>query len=136
MKKILLALLIGTATLTVGTSCTKEYYDVVPSITMVYERTADQWQSTSARDKHVDLSVPELTDYYVDQGIVSLAISFDSENTYYTLPATIRGVSYNFDYTTGSVRVYAQDPIYSDGTVTVPQRVFIKVSLTEADFVE
>ncbi|WP_437921733.1 hypothetical protein [Sphingobacterium sp. LRF_L2] len=136
MKKILLAFLIGTATLAVSSSCTKEYYDVVPSITMVYERDANQWTSQSAINKYVDLNVPELTSYYVSQGIVGLAISFDNEATYNTLPATIDGVSYNFDYTTGSVRVYAQDPIYTNGEISVPEHVFIKVSLTEADFVQ
>ena len=138
MKKILLAFLLGTATLAVGTSCTKEYYDtVVPSITMVYERTASQWETLTPNNKIVTLSVPELTSYYVQQGIVNVAISFDGEANYSTLPATIDGVSYNYEYTAGSLTIYAQDPIAQNGSsINVPQRAFFKVSLTEADFVE
>jgi len=139
MKKFLFSFLIGAITLTAFNSCTKEYntYETVPSITMVYERNANQWQTFSSKDKYLDLSVPELTNYYVRQGIVGLAISFDGENTYNTIPATIEGIAYSFDYTSGSVRIYAQDPIYDDNvTITVPANIFIKVSLTEADFVE
>lgn len=143
MKKILLALLIGTATLAATSSCTKEYYDVVPSITAVYSRTASQWGTQITETKtgkyitrYVDLTVPELSDYYVDQGIVALAISFDGEKTYNGLPATINGISYTYDYTTKSVRIYAQDPILADVPVNVPDKVFVKVSLTKADFVQ
>ncbi|PRD45587.1 hypothetical protein [Sphingobacterium haloxyli] len=138
MKKILLAIFIGTATVAVTSSCTKEYYDtVVPSITMVYERTASQWEVDDLDTDYVDLNVPELTDYYVNQGIVNVAISFDDEETYFAVPTTLDGVSYSYDYTTGSVRIYAQDPILEDGVpVPIPQHLFIKISLTEADFVQ
>ncbi|UIR56600.1 hypothetical protein LZQ00_01965 [Sphingobacterium sp. SRCM116780] len=136
MKRLLLALLIGSATLTSFSSCTKEYVTPV-SKTMVYERTANQWKANSSKDKYVDLDVPELSNYYVDQGVVTLAMSFDNEQTYNALPATIDGVSYNYDYTTGSVRIYAQDPIFENGTtINVPNHVFVKVTLTEADFVQ
>lgn len=138
MKRILLALLIGGATLTSFSSCTKEYITPV-SKTMVYERVANQWQSNgnTTKSKYVDLAVPELTNYYVDQGVITLAMSFDNEKTYNGIPATIDGVSYNYDYTTGSVRIYAQDPIFQNSTIVdVPDRVFVKVTLTESDFVE
>ncbi|SFT17920.1 hypothetical protein [Sphingobacterium wenxiniae] len=139
MKKILLACLIGTSSLLTLNSCTKEYnnYDMVPSITMVYERTANQWQTHASQDKYLDLNVPELKSYFVDQGIVNIAISFDNEKTYLAIPATFDGVAYSYDYTTGSVRIYAQDPIYEDGiSITVPSKVVIKISLTESDFVQ
>lgn len=138
MKKLLLTFLIGTATLAMTSSCTKEYYDtVVPSITMVYERTASQWRVDDLDTDYVDLSVPELTDYYVNQGIISVAISFDNEQTYFAVPTTLDGVAYSYDYTTGSVRIYAQDPILEDGiSVDIPEHLVIKVSLTEADFVQ
>ena len=106
MKKILLAFLIGTATLAVTSSCTKEYYDVVPSITMVYERTANQWGVDELDTDYVDLNVPELRDYYVNQGIVNVAISFDDEKIYFAVPTTLDGVAYSYDYTTGSVRKF------------------------------
>ncbi|MBB2952465.1 hypothetical protein [Sphingobacterium sp. JUb56] len=138
MKRILLALLIGGATLTSLSSCTKEYVTPV-SKTMVYERSANQWQSSGniTKSKYVDLGVPELSNYYVDQGVITLAMSFDNEKTYNAIPATIDGVSYNYDYTTGSIRIYAQDPIFENGTIIeVPTHVFVKVTLTQADYVE
>jgi len=137
MKKFLLAFVISTATLAMTSSCTKEYYDTVPSITMVYERTANQWEQINSNQIYVDLSVPELTNYYVDQGIVNVAISFDDENTYNTIPATIEAISYSYDYTTGSVRIYAEDPLLESGvSIDPPSHVFVKISLTEADFVQ
>jgi len=141
MKKLLLTFLIGTATLAVTSSCTKEYYDTVPSITMVYERTANQWQvdevDNEYRGLYIDLDVPELTNYYVNQGIVNVAVSFDNEQTYFAVPTTFDPVAYSYDYTTGSVRIYAQDPILDqDFSVTPPEHVVIKISLTEADFVQ
>lgn len=141
MKKILLAFLVGTATLAVTSSCTKEYYeeyyDMVPSITMVYERTANQWGVDDYGTDYLDLEVPELTNYYKDQGIVNVAISFNDEQTYLAIPTTFDAISYSYDYTTGSVRIYAQDPILEDGvTITPPAHIHIKISLTDADFVE
>ncbi|MFD1768132.1 hypothetical protein [Sphingobacterium suaedae] len=138
MKKILLACLIGTATLAVGTSCTKEYYDVIPSITMVYQRADNQWTyNSNTKVWYLDLPVNELTDYYVDQGIVNVAMSFDGETTYNAIPATFGAIAYSYDYTTGSVRIYAEDPIADTGVeITPPENIFIKISLTEADFVE
>ncbi len=136
MKKILLAFLLGTATLAVGTSCTKEYYEttVVPSITVVYQRTADQWQGTD-NQAFLTLSVPELTDYYVRQGVVNVAYSDDNEATYKSI-GTQGGNSYSYQYGVGSLTIKAEDPILGDFFVQVPDRIFIKVTLTDADYVE
>lgn len=139
MKRILLALTIGSASLISFTSCTKEYidyYETVPSKTMIYERTASQWQG-SGNTRYIDLSVPELTSYYLRQGIVSVAFSTNNESTYNAIPATIEAVSYSFDYQVGSIRVYMEDPILDDGiTLTPPSHVVFKVSLTDADYIE
>lgn len=79
MKKILLALLIGTATLGTLSSCTKEYYEMVPSISVIYTREAKDWNTKDPQSAYLDLNVPELTNYYVKQGVVNIAISFDGE---------------------------------------------------------
>jgi len=135
MKKILLALLIGTATLATTSSCTKEYYDVVPSITMVYERTANQWQGTD-NQAFLTLPIPELTNYYVQQGLVSVAYSDDKEQTYQSI-GTKSGAAYTFKYKVGELTLKAEDPILGkDIFVKVPERIFIKVTLTRADFVQ
>lgn len=139
MKKFLLAFFIGSATLAVTSSCTKEYYeeyyDMVPSITMVYERTADQWEG-SDNQAFLTLSVPELTEYYVQQGVVNIAYSDDGERTYKSI-GTQNGAAYTYEYGVGFVTILAEDPILDpDIFVEVPARIFIKVTLTDADFVQ
>ncbi len=143
MKRLLLTLTIAATTLAAMTSCTKEYiteeyYDTVPAKTMVYEKTATKypWQGTD-NAAYFTLPVQELTAYYINQGIVSLAISPDNETTYQTIPATINGVAYSYDYKVGSVTIYAEDPIMEDGSrIEVPDNLVIKVSLIDADWVE
>lgn len=139
MKRILLALVLATASAAVLSSCTKEYYDTVLSKTMVYERSAGSWQNdpnTPAR-KYLDLPVRELTQYYRNQGIVTVAMSVDNEESYQAIPATIDAVSFSYDYVIGSVRIYAEDPLMDDGiNVPVPTNAVFKVSLTDADWVE
>ena len=139
MKKLLLALAIGSASLLTLNSCTKEYidyYETVPSKTMVYERSANSWQGNGNR-KYIDLPVKELTNYYLKQGIVSVAMSTDDEKSYQAIPATIDGISFSFDYVVGSIRIYAEDPIMEAGiNVQVPSNAVFKISLTDADFVQ
>ena len=139
MKKLLLALAISGASLLTLNSCTKEYidyYENVPSKTMVYERSASSWQGTGNR-KFLDLPVKELTKYYLEQGIVTVAMSIDNEQSYQAIPATIDAVSFTYDYVVGSVRIYAEDPIMESGiNVGVPNNAVFKISLTEADFVQ
>ncbi|TDS16285.1 hypothetical protein [Sphingobacterium paludis] len=135
MKKILLAFLLGTATLAVGTSCTKEYYDTIfPSFTLVYQRTADQWQGTD-NQAILRLSVPELTLERLRQGVVTVAYSDDNEVTYKSI-GTQSGQSYSFQYGVGYVDIKAEDPILGDFFVEVPETIFIKVTITDADYVE
>jgi len=138
MKRLLLALTIATASFVAFTSCTKEYYDTVLAKTMIYEKTATRypWQGTD-NAAYFTLPVPELTSYYINQGIVSVAISPDNETTYQTIPATINGVAYSYDYKAGSITIYAEDPIMEDGSlIEVPDNLVIKVSLIDADYVE
>lgn len=138
MKRILLALAIASASLVTLNSCTKEYItnNYLPSQTMVYERVANDWKGSGNR-RYIDLPVKELTNYYLQQGIVTVAMSTDDEKSYQAIPATIDAVSYSFDYVVGSVRIFAEDPIMETGIdITVPQSAVFKVSLTDADFVE
>ncbi|NGM60451.1 hypothetical protein G5B30_00845 [Sphingobacterium sp. SGG-5] len=141
MKQLLLALVVTTASLLTFTSCTKEYiteqYDMVPSKTMIYERSASQWEPDGTARNYIDLPVNELTQYYINQGIVSVAMSVDDEESYFALPMTYEGIAYSFDYVVGSIRIYAQDPIIDAGvTIDPPANAVFKVSLTDADWVE
>src|SRR5690606_40351512 len=43
MKKILLAFVLVSASLAFFSSCTKEYYDMVPSKTLLYEKTSSRY---------------------------------------------------------------------------------------------
>lgn len=137
MKKFLLAFCIGTATLMASSSCTKEYYDqyydMVPSITAVYTVTGNSWTGDGSNNAYTDLDVPELTNYYIQQGIVNIALSFDGEVTYHTNGAVYDGATYRFDYSEGLIRIYASG---SNVMNRIPQEVVVKVSLTEADYVE
>lgn len=136
MKKILLSLFVGS--LFLFNSCTKEYndyYDLVPTITMVYERFESDWTGTD-NDASVKLPVPELDQYYMDQGIVTIAMSVNNEKSYHIIPAVINGVSYSSEYKKGEITIFAQDPVLGDYYVEVPQKVIFKVSLTESDWVE
>jgi len=140
MKRLLLALAIATASFVVFTSCTKEYitqehYDMVPAQTMVYERSAADWEG-SGQQKFLDLSVQEITSYYINQGIVTVALSFNNEQTYQALPATIEGVSYSFEYTVGRVTIFAEDPIMAGENIPIPTNAVFKISLIDADWVE
>ena len=133
MKKILLAFLIGTTTLAVTSSCTKEYYDVVPSITSVYTVTSNNWTADGRNNAYIDLDVPELTNYYIEQGIVNIALSFDNEITYHTNGAIHNEVAYRFDYSDGLIRIYAAG---TNAINRIPQSVVVKVSLTESDYIQ
>lgn len=142
MKRILLTLVLATVSAAIFSSCTKEYYDqyydLVPSKTFIYEKTASRypWEGTD-NAAFFTLPLPELTQYYINQGIVSVAISPDNETTYQAIPATIEGISYSYDYQVGSVRIYAEDPIMEPGSfVNPPNNLVIKISLTDADWVE
>lgn len=121
------------------TSCTKEYYDLVPNRTFIYTIQPNQWEWDNGvvNQIYYDISLPELTDYYVDQGIVSVAISVDNEASYNTIPATIAGTAYSVNYTTGFVTIYAEDPIFDpDFEVPVPNRtITVKVTLSDSDFI-
>lgn len=138
MKKILLALVLVSASVAFLGSCTKEYYDMVPSKTFIYEKTSTRypWEG-SDNSGYFTLPLPELTQYYVNQGIVTVAISKDNEATYQAMPATINGIAYFYEYWVGQIRVYGEDPIMEEGSyVELPENLVIKVSLTDADWVE
>ncbi|MFC3199424.1 hypothetical protein ACFOET_17515 [Parapedobacter deserti] len=134
-----LTLAVGFLAILGFTSCTKEYYDVVPNKTFVYTIQPNQWAWDTGviNQIYYDINLPELTDYYVDQGIVSVSLSVDDEASYNILPATIMGTAYSVNYTTGFVTIYAEDPVFDpDFEVPVPdRRVTVKITLSDADFI-
>jgi len=136
MKKIILALLIATTTVTTFSSCTKEYItNYLPSKTLVYERSDNQWSGSGNR-KYIDLPVRELSEYYLLQGTVNIHMSTDNEATYQAIPAVIEAVSFSYDYVIGSVRIYAEDPIMENINVPIPAKAVFKITLTDADYIQ
>lgn len=125
-------------TFLVLSSCTKDYYHPRTSKTFLYTVNSDDWDWNGTVTKQIfhHISLPELTDYYVDQGVVSVAISFDDDASYNVIPATMEGWAYSVNYTRGRVSLYAEDPIFENSTtVPIPGRIYVKITLTEADFI-
>ncbi|MGK6352375.1 hypothetical protein [Parapedobacter sp. DT-150] len=138
MKKYL-TFVVGFLVILGITSCTKEYYDVVPNQTIRFDIPTNWWQRSSgvSNQVYVDIEVPELTDYYVDQGVVSIAVSFDNDATYEVLPTTVEGVAYSVNYTTGFVTIYAEDPIIDpDVVIDPPGDLIVKITLSESDLIQ
>ncbi|WP_257668548.1 hypothetical protein [Parapedobacter tibetensis] len=134
MKKYL-TLVVGFLAIFGLSSCTKEYYDIVPNTSYIYTINANQWTDNGNQISY-DISLPELTDYFMNQGGVSVAMSFDNESTYNILPATFDAVAYSVNYSVGRVTIYGEDPVLGDFEVPIPDRVTVKIILSEADYVE
>lgn len=131
MKKILFALFIASAMLLSFSSCTKEYYSDPATRTFSYTINPGDWDGQGTPLLFVPIDVPELSDHYVDYGLVNLSVSFDNRQTFTKLPAVVDGVSYFYDYTTGAVDIWAQDPIDEDLAIEINSTLHFKVSLTE-----
>lgn len=139
MKKVLTPLM-GIVAMLFFSSCEKtniiENFYPNPNQSFIYTITASQWNDQGYQISH-SLSLPELTDYYIRQGGVSVAISFDDEASYDILPATFDGVAYSVRYSLGRVTIYAEDPIMdTDIEVPIPSTIIVKIILSETDFVE
>ncbi|WP_353183919.1 hypothetical protein [Parapedobacter lycopersici] len=137
MKRLLL-LLIGATTAVALSSCTKtELVENTSNRSYVYTIVQNQWQWDNGVTYQVyyDKAIPALTDYYLLEGSVSVAISFDDEASYDILPTTFNGVAYSVNYTVGNVTIYAEDPLAdSEIEVPLPENAVVKVILSDADF--
>lgn len=107
-----------------------------PNKSFIYVVNSNQWTDNGSLIFHT-LNLPELTNYYIQQGGVSVAMSFDGEESYDLLPATFDGVAYSVRYSLGKVTLYAEDPIADPSIlIPIPDQVTVKVILTETDYVE
>lgn len=137
MKKIL-ATMIGMVVLMAISSCEKTYItnSPNPNKSFVYTIFSNQWTDNGYQIFHT-LNLPELTNYYIKQGGVSVAMSFDNEQSYDILPATFDGVAYSVRYSLGKVTIYAEDPLIDPSImVPIPDKVMVKVILSETDYIE
>ncbi len=131
MKRILFALFLAISTIALGTSCTKEYYEIPTSKSFIYTVNANDWQSSSTGLLKT-LVLPELDRIYMETGTVQVAISEDEGGLYNIIPATYDAIAYSVSYTTGSVTIYIEDPILGKDTFVVPNKLRVKVTLTDA----
>ncbi|WP_090603927.1 hypothetical protein [Parapedobacter koreensis] len=141
MKKHFTLAMVGFLAILGMSSCKKEYYDVVnpnPNTTYVYTigTNAWQWESGVSHQVFHTKAIPELTEYYLLEGNVSVAISFDGENSYDILPTTFGGIAYSVNYTVGSITIFAEDPLAEPGIeINLPDPAVVKVVLSESDFI-
>lgn len=120
-------------------SCEKtqiiENFYPLPNKTYVYTVSGNSWVGNTNRISH-QINLPELTNYFLLQGGVAVAISFDNEASYDVLPATIDGVAYSVNYSIGKVVLFAEDPIMEPGiTVNPPASLKVKIILSESDYI-
>ncbi|GGE23578.1 MULTISPECIES: hypothetical protein [Sphingobacterium] len=136
MKKLLLALAIGTASLVGFSSCTKEYVtnNFLPGVSYYKPVSNKDWKKTSENTFEVVLSLPQLEDFIYDDGAVDVAIQFeDKKGIFYNIPAEDpdnRGHGYNASYEIGKVHLKAFDLF---GENAAPDDMRVKITLTEGD---
>lgn len=109
-----------------------------PNVAFIVDIQPGDWNRISNSLISVDIPLQDLSDYYVDQGGVSVALSFDGEGTYDVLPATFDGIAYSINYTTGLITVFAEDPLADDAVdISFPDGTLVaKIILTETDYLE
>lgn len=139
MKKILTPLL-GMIVLVVLSSCEKtniiENYYPNPNKSFIYTVFDNQWTDHGYQVNHI-INLPELTNYYMKQGSVSVAISFDDEQSYDMIPATFDGIAYSARYSLGKVTLYIEDPLIDQNIIVpIPEKLTVKIVLSETDYIE
>lgn len=111
-----------------------------PNRSFIVTLTPNKWVKTITVDGRqtvtYDIPLRDLTDYYVDQGLVHVALSFDQEGSYDVLPMNVDGLAYSINYTTGWITVTIQDPIDEpDIIVGAPTgNVIAKIILSKTDY--
>lgn len=142
MKKFLLALAIGGASLLSFNSCTKEYItneNYLPGVSYVYPIASNDWVKNGILYEKV-IPMSQLDARYFEDGHVNVAISFDSNSAFYeNIPADLSSFygnnvyvlhSYSAKYKIGQVIITAE-PL---GNVDrAPESMITKIVLTDAD---
>lgn len=124
------------------TACTKkEYVDSGiapenPNRSTVVKMTPGKWVRESPSLIRYDIPLRDLTEYYLIQGGVAVALSFDNEDSYDVLPSTFNAIAYSVNYGIGEVSIFAEDPLADSGvTISIPSGdVFAKILLSTTDY--
>ncbi len=111
--------------------CKKEM--IVPNRTIITTLNSGNWtQSNGGRTYTAAIDMPEIDNYFNENGGVLLYISFDNGGTYEAVPQVYNGVSYSYLTRPGQIVIEIQS---SDGvgTVTPPGTVRVKIVLIESE---
>ncbi|MGB3064496.1 hypothetical protein [Sphingobacterium thalpophilum] len=137
MKRLLLAALIGTATLVSFSSCKKEYItqeiSMYPGSSYFFEKNSNAWTKVGNENLwRLDLPINGLSQDLKDYGDVSVAISFNANNpgAYQAIPAQIFGHNYSFEYSVQKVTIYAEG---LTSNATAPGDMAVKIVITNAE---
>jgi len=134
MKRILLALLIGGATLTSFSSCTKEYItNPLPGLTYNVDIPTADWKTSSVNSYVATLDFSkELDAPYINFGQVTVAISFDNDKDYFiNIPSAVGLYNYRVEYKLGVVNIFAD--YVGNGTGARPTPMRAKVTFTDGE---
>lgn len=140
MKKNLLFLF--SLVLIIGFSaCTKTDRDNQPenpNRSYVVKLPSANWVRVSSSVIRFDIPLRDLTEYYLLQGGVAVALSFDNEDSYDVLPSTFEAIAYSVNYGIGEVSIFAEDPLAdSRVTISIPSGdVFAKIILSRTNFID
>lgn len=141
MKRIILATAIATATLATLGSCTKEYItnnNMLPGISYTANIIPNTWSPiyTGSNIYSIDIPFTELDRQYFDFGTVQVALQFSGPNgpfnSYNTIPATINGIHYSYEYFVGKITVFAEVRT-NETVIDINRNIKAKVTLTDAD---
>ncbi|GAA4147588.1 hypothetical protein GCM10022216_33660 [Sphingobacterium kyonggiense] len=134
MKKLLLALAIGTASLVSFSSCTKETNNYTNGYSYVYTVESSQWKAIPEANRptyEVVIDVPDLDKQYFEDGEVSVAALFAGNPDFYEIiPGSIGDYHFSANYGIGSVAVYAE--YRGPGSAVKPEKMLVKIVLTDA----
>ncbi len=107
-----------------------------PNRSYIVQVTSAGWKRISPSLIRFDIPLKDLTEYYMLQGGVAVALSMDNEATYDILPTNFSGIAFSVNYAIGGISIYAEDPLADAGvTVPIPQGNFVaKIILSATDF--
>ncbi|RCH55462.1 hypothetical protein DJ568_06090 [Mucilaginibacter hurinus] len=133
MKKILtLVLLIGVAV--VSSSCRKEITQVVqPNQTIHFTVNANDWElGNDDYTYSVTLDIPEIDNYFQENGAVLVYISSDGGSTYEQVPEVYNGQAFSFSHTRGGIQIDSQPYDGQTPALDNPGGMLVKVVLVDS----
>lgn len=109
-----------------------------PNTAFVVTLDPDGWERVENSLLAFDIPLQDLSEYYMLQGGVAVALSFDNEQSYDVLPTTFGAQSYSVNYAIGLVTVYIEDPL-ADPNVVIDfptSDIVAKIILTTTDYLD